>query len=73
MVLQKNFTLSRNAYLVRLELFQHFAVRTQRSDRNATPEPSKNFTVTFMVEYHMTKRNKRVMKVRVVVIIQKGV
>jgi hypothetical protein len=66
MVLQKNFTLSRNGYLMRLEFFQIFAVRTQRSVGNATPEPSKNLTVTFMVEYHMTKKNKRVMKVRVV-------
>jgi hypothetical protein len=50
MVLHKNFTLGRNGYLMRLEFFQNFAVRTQRSVRNATPEPEKNFTVTFMVE-----------------------
>ena len=55
-VLQKNFTLSRNGYLMRLELFQHSAARTLRSERDATSELEKNLTVTSMVEYHMTKK-----------------
>ncbi len=66
MVSQKNFTLSRNVYLMRLELFQHFAARTLRSERDVTSELEKNLTVPSMVEYHMTKKNRRIMKERVI-------
>jgi len=52
--------------LVRLELFQNFAVQIQRSIRNAASELETNFPVTSMIEYHLPKKNRKVVNDHVV-------
>jgi hypothetical protein len=41
---------------MRLEIFQHFVVRIQRSIGNAASELEKNFPVTSLIEYHLPQK-----------------
>ena len=52
--------------LMRLEIFQHFVVQIKRSIRNEASELEKNFPVTFMIEYHLPKKNRKVVNDHVV-------
>jgi hypothetical protein len=47
---------------MKVELFQNFAVRIQRSIKNAAAELEKNFPTPSTVEYHMPKKYRKVVK-----------